>query len=268
MPLRTFSFGTNWLSYSSRALDENKIARARSAFRSLTDGIELRGARFLDIGFGQGLGLFLAAEAGAVVLGIDPDPLCAQAVARTGRFFSAQPRPTSELVSILDDDFVRREKVGGGFDVVHSWGVLHHTGDMNKALRNAGELVKPGGFLIISIYNRHWSSPWWRGIKYLFNRFPPFLQGAAIYASYPLFYLRALFLGQGEGSSSSRGMDLEHDIRDWLGGYPYEYASPAEIETMALSQGFKTVRCVAAKGYTGCNEFVFEKVAPASRAPA
>src|SRR5262249_28590484 len=39
-------------------------------------------------------------------------------------------------------------------DIVYAWGVLHHTGDMWTAIRNAASFVKPGGRLFISIYNR------------------------------------------------------------------------------------------------------------------
>src|SRR5207302_765480 len=116
--------------------------------------------------------LFLAAEAGADVYGIDVDPLCREALEATQRFFPSMPFPRIAITSILDDHFVRKEQERGGFDVVHSWGVLHHTGEMSNAFRNAAALVKPGGFLIISIYNRHWTSPFWRAVKYGFNHIP------------------------------------------------------------------------------------------------
>jgi SAM-dependent methyltransferase len=255
-----FSFGRNWLSYSKFALNQERIGCAREAFGSLTRGIELRRSRFLDIGFGQGLPLFLAAEAGADAFGIDVDPVCGEALAATGRFFPAVPAPRSRIASILDDDFVRTLQVQGGFDVVHSWGVLHHTGDMAKAFRNASSLVKPGGFLIISIYNKHWTSPIWLAVKYLFNHAPRFLQETIVWALYPFFYFRAWSLSGDEDSITSRGMNVAHDIRDWLGGYPYEYASPSEIKQTFAELGLTMIRCDPTKGFTGCNEFVFQKI--------
>jgi SAM-dependent methyltransferase len=254
-----FSFGKNWLSYSKIALDHSKIAAARKAFASLTCDIQLRGARFLDIGFGQGLSLFLAAEAGADVYGIDVDPLCGEAVAATHRFFPSTPPPRIAIASILDNEFVQEQLKNGGFDIVHSWGVLHHTGDMAKAFRNTATLVKPGGFLIISIYNRHWTSPLWRTVKYGFNEIPRFIQEAVVFALYPVFYFRARSLSGNDGQLATRGMDLRHDIRDWLGGYPYEYASPAEVEQAFSELDLVMVRCESTKGFTGCNEFVFRK---------
>jgi 2-polyprenyl-6-hydroxyphenyl methylase/3-demethylubiquinone-9 3-methyltransferase len=255
----SFSFGRNWLSYSKSALDEAKIALARAAFHSLTRGMEMRNARFLDIGFGQGLALFLAAEAGAEVYGIDVDPVCLNALRATHRFFPSIEIPKVDVASILDDDFVRAQQAMGGFDVVHSWGVLHHTGNMAKAFRNAAALVKPEGFLLISIYNRHWTSPFWRILKYIFNRLPTFLQETILFAFYPIFYLRARSLAESGMPLALRGMDLRHDIRDWLGGYPYEYASPMQVKRSFSELGFRMTYCNPTKGFTGCNEFVFQK---------
>ena len=252
-----FSFGKNWLSYSKVALNGKKVAEARAAFLSLTRGIELKGAQFLDIGFGQGLSLFLAAEAGAEVFGIDVDPVCGEALQATQRFFPSVAPPRFAIASILDEKFVREHAVG--FDIVHSWGVLHHTGDMGKALRNATALVKPDGFLIISIYNRHWTSPLWRGVKYGFNQVPSLLQKGIEFALYPIFYFRALSLSLENGQLARRGMDVRYDVRDWLGGYPYEYASPTEIQRALSDLDLVMNRCDVTRGFTGCNEFVFKK---------
>jgi SAM-dependent methyltransferase len=256
-----FSFGKNWLSYSERALDESKIAAAREAFRNLTRGVSMQGVRFLDIGFGQGLSLFLAAEAGAETYGIDPDPICAEALEATHRFFHSTPFPRISIASILDRGFVQKQLESGGFDVVHSWGVLHHTGDMEKAFGNAAVVLKPGGFLIISIYNRHWTSPLWRAVKWSFNHIPRFAQEAMVFVLYPVFYFRARSLFGHDGSITTRGMDIGYDIRDWLGGYPYEYASRHDVERAFSELGLVMIRCEPTRGFTGCNEFVFQKKA-------
>jgi SAM-dependent methyltransferase len=255
-----FSFGANWVSYSTRALNQRRISEARAAFKLFTDGIEMRGTRFLDIGFGQGLPLFLAAEAGADAYGADVDPICGEAIKTTHRFFPSLTLPKVETVSILDDNFVRTQQEAGGFDIVYSWGVLHHTGDMAKAFRNAAALVRRNGFLIISVYNRHWTSPFWRFVKFAFNRCPHFLQETLVGALYPIFYFRVRWLAHRAGPLPARGMDLRHDVRDWLGGYPYEYASPEEVRQRFAELGFRTVRFELAEGFTGCNEFVFRRI--------
>ncbi|MEY2481376.1 MAG: hypothetical protein QOI04_2303 [Verrucomicrobiota bacterium] len=219
----------------------------------------MKNARFLDIGFGQGLALFFAAEMGAEVYGIDVDPICMEALQQTQRFFPQIALPRTELASILDDDFVSDQKMKGEFDVVHSWGALHHSGDMLKAFRNAAALVTKDGFLIISIYNKHWTSPFWRAAKFVFNHVPRFLQESLVLMLYPGFYLRARSLSRGDHSLTSRGMDLRHDIRDWLGGYPYEFSSPIEVQEHLVELGFHPVRCLPTKGFTGCNEFIFQR---------
>ena len=254
-----FSFGKNWVSFSERALNEARIAQARAAFRSLTRGIEMKNARFLDIGFGQGLALFYAAELGAETYGIDVDPFCTEALRQTQRFFPESALPRTELASILDDEFVRDQINNGAFDVVHSWGALHHSGDMWKAFRNAAALVKEGGFLVISIYNKHWTSAYWRAVKRIFNHVPRFLQESFVLMLYPIFYLRARSLSKSDATLASRGMDLRHDIRDWLGGYPYEFGSRGGIEEYFRKLGFRLIRCLPTKGFTGCNEFVFQR---------
>jgi 2-polyprenyl-6-hydroxyphenyl methylase/3-demethylubiquinone-9 3-methyltransferase len=261
----TFGFGRNWLSYSERALDQEKVNRARQAFAALFEGIEVRDRRFLDIGFGQGLPLFLAQEAGANVFGIDVDSLCLAALAATHRFFPAAKLPRTQLISILDPNFVREQCAAGGFDIVHSWGVLHHTGQMWNAIGNAATLVKDGGILVISIYNRHWTSPFWRAFKFLFNHLAYPLQEGLVSVCYPLFKKRARALAREE---STRGMDLRHDVRDWLGGYPYEYAGLADVRQKLTAMGFDLVRCQPVLGLTGCNEFVFRKGQALRPAPA
>src|SRR6202022_397244 len=72
-----------------------------------------------------------------------------------------------------------------GYDIVHSWGLLHHTGDMHRAIANAACLVRPGGHLVIAIYNRHWSSLLWKWIRGLYALSPPWLQRLLVVALYP-----------------------------------------------------------------------------------
>ena len=56
-----------------------------------------------------------------------------------------------------------------------------------------------------------------------------------------------------------RGMDFWFDVVDWVGGYPYEYATPSQITERLAALGFKLRRFAAASVPTGCHEFVFER---------
>lgn len=262
-----FDFGANWQEFSTRALTPGKVAEARAAFTALLDGIELEGRTFLDIGFGQGLGLLTATALGARTLGCDINPKCAQVLQANRRFFpDVTTMPPVVVGSILEAavidrirDEAERHTGARDFDVVHSWGVLHHTGDMAGALEHAAALVRPGGQLILAIYNRHWSSPVWRGIKRAYVSAPSLLQRAMIGAFYPVIAGAKWVVTRSNPFRQERGMDFYFDVVDWVGGYPYEYATCEELEQTVEALGFATLRRIPARVPTGCNEFVFRR---------
>jgi SAM-dependent methyltransferase len=258
-----FDFGKNWLEFSQAALSEERVSQARKDFAALFQGIELRDSSFLDVGFGQGLSLLIAAEQGAHAVGCDINPTCREVIERNSVYFPRANDRKMDLVigSIIEKDTVRalRERSpdgSGQYDIVHSWGVLHHTGNMKMALKNVCSLVKPRGKLIIAIYNRHWTSPAWLAVKYSYNRFPV-LQKPFVALLYPVIYFAKLAVAGGNPKKQQRGMDFYFDVVDWVGGYPYEYASVSEIEDLLNREGFVVVRTVRAGVPTGCNEFIF-----------
>jgi 2-polyprenyl-6-hydroxyphenyl methylase/3-demethylubiquinone-9 3-methyltransferase len=253
-----FSFGDNWESFSTRSLNAERLEQARRDFAELFTGISLRGKSFLDIGFGQGLALMLAAEQGACAFGIDLDPQCERALRATAKFFPQMAVPPFEIASILDDAWVETQCARGGFEIVHSWGVLHHTGNMARAFQNAARLVKPQGYLVIAIYNRHWTAPVWRFIKRMFASGSPRVQAWMLQCMAGPMALRVRMLSRNP-DAKNRGMEFQHDLRDWLGGYPYEYASRAQVENVFVSLGFQGLRVLPTHGWTGCNQFVFRR---------
>ena len=249
-----FDFGKNWCSYAERAIDPTKIEGARAHFKELFAGIPLAGKTFIDIGFGQGLALYLALEEGADVTGLDINQKCAEAAKITEKFFSSNKKPDLIVDSVLSEALIERLCSKGGFDVVYSWGVLHHTGDLKKAVQNAVRLVKPGGAVMLAIYNRHWSSPIWRVIKWLYNNVPAALQQLMVKAFYPLLYL-ATWATFGNPRNAPRGMDFSHDLTDWLGGYPYEYLSKEEILAL-VGPHFRLLKYLPPKVPTGNHELL------------
>ncbi len=253
-----FSFGKNWRSYSQSALTPERIEQARNAFRELLGGIEMQGKKFIDIGFGQGLSLVAAAEMGADVLGVEADKKNIEALNRTRQAMGYAPPLPTRIISILDDAFVK--EYNARFDIVHSWGTLHHTGDMAKAIRNACALVAENGYLVCSIYNRHWSSPVWRIIKFLYNKLPGILRRAYTSFFCAVIYLAKLVVTRENPKKKERGMDFFHDVVDWVGGYPYEYADKEEIKELVGKQGFLCIKYRSPRAPTGCNEFVFKRI--------
>jgi 2-polyprenyl-6-hydroxyphenyl methylase/3-demethylubiquinone-9 3-methyltransferase len=169
--------------------------------------------------------------------------------------------PPVQVASILDHDFISQQLQHRQFDIVHSWGALHHTGNMTQAIDNAARLVKKTGYLIISIYNQHWSSPLWHCIKWMYSISPSFARKALIGGLYPIIYT-AKFLVTGKNPKrKERGMDFFYDVVDWVGGYPYEYASISRIKELVCSKNFVCVRVIPAQVPTGCNQFVFKRYA-------
>ena len=63
-----------------------------------------------------------------------------------------------------------------------------------------------------------------------------------------------------------RGMDQDHDLRDWLGGYPYESASLEEIDAIVVPLGFQRTKNVSPPrksfGFlgTGNGEYLYQRV--------
>lgn len=254
-----FAFGQNWKSFSENALDQRRIEDARRDFHLLLPAEKLAGKSFLDIGFGQGLGLFMAMEDGADALGIEVDADNIAALKTTGWFFNVKAMPRTEIGSILDPALVGRLSAGGGFDVVHSWGVLHHTGSMWKAVENAASLVKPGGLFAVSIYRRHWTSPLWLALKWTYNKGPRLIRPPMVAIFYALIYAAKWWITGENPKKMRRGMDFYHDIVDWVGGYPYEWASAEEVRAFFGTKGFTEIFFRPAQVPTGCNQFVFEK---------
>jgi SAM-dependent methyltransferase len=167
--------------------------------------------------------------------------------------------------------FSKREL--GQFDIVYSWGVLHHTGDLGKAMREAARHVAPKGIFVFALYRRTRLDSFWIAEKRWYSTASPTAQSCARALYRGALRLGLLATGRNyrthrETYRSRRGMSLDHDIHDWLGGYPYESISAKEIETLMASLGFVPVKCIARKtGWgllgSGCDEFVYRRVVAA-----
>jgi 2-polyprenyl-6-hydroxyphenyl methylase/3-demethylubiquinone-9 3-methyltransferase len=237
-----FEFGENWLSFVD-VVSEERIAGAVEGLERLFPDGELRGKRFLDIGCGSGLSMLAALRLGsAEVRGVDIDENSVKASRRCLAQFSGESKSEVFRSSVFDLD----PNDLGRFDVVHSWGVLHHTGDMWRARQSAVAMLDDHGILAISLYKKTPFCGIWRVEKRLYSRSPAFIQGA-VRRTYLLARTgRELFAGRnpwtrGGSSKPARGMSASHDTHDWLGGYPYESASPEEVRTKLARLGLSIV---------------------------
>jgi SAM-dependent methyltransferase len=260
-----FHFGRNWQSFRRAAWTEARVAQAVRGLDALVGRRAIDGKSFLDIGSGSGLHSLAANKLGAArVVSFDSDP---DAVDCT--------RAVSDAAwdvlqgSVLDETFMHSL---GTFDVVYAWGVLHHTGDMWRAIEHAMIPTRPGGLFALAIYNHvrgkplTLSSESWRRIKRTYSGGTTLTQ-KTILAGYVAtrFFLTATSLRNPlrdiREYERERGMSWMHDARDWIGGYPYEFATSDRLERFVEERGFRVLRKIPIHpNGSGNNQWLFEKL--------
>ena len=252
-----FEFGKNWKRFLSTLTEDQIEAAAYSLKRSL-DIESLQGRTFLDIGSGSGLHSLAAKRLGAKVHSFDYDPESVECTHELKkRYFPDNENWVIENGSVLDEDYLKKL---GQFDVVYSWGVLHHTGQMYKSFDNIIPTVAPTGKLFLAIYNNQgWVSKYWTLVKKIYNKSSvgKFAM-ISVHAPY-LFGLRYLVRAITGRLFIERGMSMWYDMIDWLGGYPFEIAKPEDIFDFFRDRGFVLDKLKTCGGRMGCNEFVFHK---------
>lgn len=257
-PKVRFEFGENWQSYLRGISQE----RERGAEQSLTEMLgmnDLRGQRFLDVGCGSGLFSLSARRLGAEVYSFDYDEqsvACARYLKE--KYFNGDPCWHIERGSVLDKDYMRGL---GAYDIVYAWGVLHHTGDMWRAIDNVNGSVRPRGMLYLALYNdQGLLSKYWTFVKKIYNNHKiarPLL--ITLYTPYfvVIRYIVRLISGR---RTLERGMSYWHDMIDWLGGFPFEVASREQISEYYTRRGYRILKIIGCGKRSGCNEFVMQKV--------
>lgn len=264
-----FEFGANWARFLA-LLNEDRIGAAEESLRANLSAENLQGKKFLDIGSGSGLFSLAARRLGAEVFSFDFDPASVRCTRELkARFFQDDNNWHVEAASVLDSDYMAGL---GKFDIVYSWGVLHHTGNQWLAISNAAERVAEGGSLFIALYNDQGrTSRTWATVKKAYCSSPKpikhVITALALARLWGPTTVRDLFKGRfgaswrEYGRDNGRGMSPWRDVVDWVGGYPFEVSRPEEVFDFLHKKGFQLEKLRTCGGGLGCNEFVFSKSA-------
>jgi 2-polyprenyl-3-methyl-5-hydroxy-6-metoxy-1,4-benzoquinol methylase len=262
-----FAFGENWAGFLSH-LDDQRIVEAERSLQWLLGRERLDGLTFLDIGSGSGLSSLAARRLGAHVRSFDYDPQSVECTRLLrDRYFSLDAQWEVESGSVLDPAYL---STLGHFDIVYSWGVLHHTGAMYRAIELAAERVKPDGFFVFALYRATRLCWFWRWEKRWYMQASPALQTLARFVYLKLRHLSFIVTNRSFARYTAeylknRGMEFGHDVHDWMGGYPYESVRPAQVADEMKRLGFTFVRDKV-QPYSlglfgsGCDEYVYRRM--------
>jgi 2-polyprenyl-6-hydroxyphenyl methylase/3-demethylubiquinone-9 3-methyltransferase len=260
-----FEFGRNWHGFVKKNFTQERVEVAKHRILKFIGRTDTKGLDFLDIGCGSGLHSLAAWQAGASkVFSFDYDPNSVKAATLLWEKAGRPSNWTVERGDALDKDYIAKL---GKWNFVYSWGVLHHTGQMWQAIRNAQSTVADGGQFYIALYSKDAdfqpSKEFWLDVKQRYNRSSWFGK------EWMLWWYVWRFMMQKDWNrakevfdraveyKTQRGMDLLADIRDWLGGWPMEYAGDQEtVDLLEKEYGFRMLNADTGQA---CSEFLFAR---------
>lgn len=257
-----FGFGKNWQKFIDKHLSEEIVDASVEHMKKFMRRESLKGLTFLDIGCGSGIHSLAALKLGAErVHSFDYDENSVLTSKKVREWAGESDRWTVEQGSVLDEEYM---KSLGDFDIVYSWGVLHHTGNMWTAVRNAGIPMNPDGEFYIALYSSDIyvdpSPEEWIAIKKRYNKANQlqkwYMEARQLYT---YFVKPVMASGRSPWTAmrdyGKRGMTAYTDAKDWLGGYPMEFAGLVETQAFCKRElGLDLANVLTGEG---CTEYLF-----------
>jgi SAM-dependent methyltransferase len=261
--IERYEFGKNWMRFVKKSASDDRVDIARQHILDFVGRDNLNGLDFLDVGCGSGLHSLAAHQAGAgKIHGFDYDANSVYATNIMRRRAGEPQSWTVERGDVLDDEYVASL---GQWSLVYSWGVLHHTGDVWRAIENASKTVAKGGLFYIALYSEDVQAnpQFWLDVKQKYNRASGFRRRLMEW-----WYVWTFVMNRDPRRSReafmrilrhrfTRGMSFFVDIRDWLGGWPMEFTRDADVVNYLAERGFEKVNI---KTGEACTEFLFKRM--------
>lgn len=261
-----YGFGKNWAEFVQKNLSEERVKIAQNCLLGFLKLRDLKGQTFLDIGCGSGIHSLAAYRAGAKhIMSFDYDTDSVETTRKVREFAGNPQNWQVEQGSVLDRGFM--DSLARA-DIVYSWGVLHHTGQMWKAIENAASAMEETGVFYIALYTKdvYLNPPpeYWLRLKKKYNMAGP-VGKKWIELRYALRHTFLPTLRTGRNPfrdildyKRSRGMSYWTDVKDWLGGWPMEFAGIAE--TKAFCSNKLQLELLNIKAGEGNTEYLFRKM--------
>lgn len=265
MQEQRFEFGQNWSDFVKNNFSQERADISRKHLLDFLGVDNLKGKTFLDIGCGSGLHSLAALQAGAAeITSFDYDQKSVDTTALLRKLSNEPPHWQVSQGSVLDSELMQRIKPA---DIVYSWGVLHHTGEVWNAIDNAAGRVAKDGLFYIAIYSadvqKNPPPEYWLRIKQEYVAATPArrrLMELAYILRFVLHYnpLRIVpMIKQIINYRKSRGMSYMTDVRDWLGGWPMEFCYDQDvIDFVRQKHGFTLEKINTGEANT---EFLFRR---------